>query len=251
MSILDFFRKKTLPPGDTVTQKAGLKLVNKNADPAARYQAVDTLAEIGTEEAIYCLLQRFTIVIGTQIPDEDEKKYVFDKIRGFGKKAINPIMKFLYEKEHAAQALQLMKTICNEEERLENLLKLVESFDPYYSKYPDKKIQTFNSLKEFRDLRIIQVIKPFLDDDDDDIRISAIDALATQGDEEQLREMFLDIIITADERPRVRIEACRVLVDNHWNVKGFRKQISKVLPEQFYLDGKGYLHFKSGFEPQF
>ncbi len=246
MGILDFLKPKKLPPGDPQTQKAGKRIISKNTDVQGRYGAAETLAEIGTDEAIYCLLQRFTTVIGTEIPDEDEKKFVRDRVMRFGKQSIGPVMKFLKEKEHAGMALEILKKLTSPEEHLDCLLELVNGFDPFFSKYPDKKRQTFVVIKEYRDPRIVEALIPFLDDDDDDIRIAVVEALVAQNDEENTREVLLQTILDSEECPRVRIAACDALANLGWKVKGFRKQISAVLPDQFYLDGKGRVLRKRG-----
>ncbi|MBN1355274.1 HEAT repeat domain-containing protein [bacterium] len=248
MSLWDFIRPNPLPPGDPATQKAGRKLINRNVDPAVRYQAAETLAGIGSEEAIYCLLQRFTVVIGTNIPDEDEKRFVFDKVVNFGTRSIPPLMRFIREKTQVGQALQVMRKICKPEKFMESLLELVKEFDPYYSKYPDKKIQTFKALSEFRNDQIIDELEPFLDDDDDDVIITAIEGMAAQANDDRIREILIRVILEADERPRVRIKACEVFTKRQWKVSGFRKQIGALLPDQFYLDAKGHIKAKSGYE---
>ncbi len=241
MSILDVFRKKPLPPGDIQTQKAGLRLINKNADAPTRYSAADALTEIGTEEAIFCLLQRFTVDIGTHIPDEDEKNYVKRKIIQFGLSSIDPLMKFLKEKEQAAQAILILRELTTPDVFLEKLLELVDSFDPYFSKYPDKKLLTFKLIKEFRDGRIIDALSPFLDDDDDDIRIAVLEAIAAQQDEERSRELFLEMMLGSEERPRVILALCDIFAEFGWRVTGYRKQIENIIPDRYYLDSKGHI----------
>lgn len=249
MGLFDLLKPKKLPPGDPKIQKLGLKIISKNVDSPTRYSASDSLAEIGSEEAIYCMLQRFTVVIGTHIPDEDEKTYVADKVRSFGSKSIQPVMKFLREKEQSAMALRLLKQISNPDQYLELLLELIASFDPYHSKYPDKKIQTFRELQSCADGRIIETLKPFLDDDDDDVQIAAIAAIARQNNEEMSRELLLKTLVEAEERPRVRIALCEELSKLKWRVAGFRKQVESVLPAQFYMDSKGHILTKADYNP--
>jgi len=246
MGILEILRGKQLPPGDPATQKAGTKLINKNADPAVRLQAAETLREIGTEEAIYCLLQRFIFVFGTNMPDEDEKKAVFKLIESLGEKSIRPIIKFIKKNNEVAQALQLLKNLSEPDMSVDHLMEIIESFDPYYSKFPDKKIQTFRTLSNFKSDRVVDALKPFLDDDDDDVRIAAIEAIASQEDKENIRELLLKVIIESEEQPRIRIKACDVIAQNQWKVKGYRKQIASALPDRFYMDKKGRLHLKGG-----
>ena len=246
MSILDIFRKKKLPPGDPKTQKAGQKLINKNTELGTRYEAARELAKIDSTEAVYCLLQRFTVVIGGATPDEDEKNNVRKAVVMAGSKSIDAIMKFLRNKETVGQALDILKELTTEEEFLDLLLELTESFDPYFSKYPDKKAQTFMEISQFKDPRIIDALAPYLEDDDDDIRIQAVKALANQNDEENTRELLVQCLVECDERPRVRIAACEVLLEKGWTVKGFRKQAENALPDRFYLNKKGALLERKG-----
>jgi hypothetical protein len=241
MSLWELFRKKKLPPGDPVTQKTGLKLINKNAEAATRVAAADELAQIHTSEAIYCLLQRFTVVIGGPTPDEDEKLHVRQIVVKAGARATEALMKFLREKEIVGQALEILKEISSSEEYLDHLLNLTESFDPYYSKYPDKKIQVFREIGTFKDSRIVPAITPFLDDDDDDVRMAALLAVSRQEDEDIVRELLIQAIVESHERPRLRMTACDILSEKNWSVKGFRKQVENVLPDKFLLNKKGQI----------
>lgn len=245
MSLLDMFRGRKLPAGDPATQKAGQKLISKNTDLDTRVHAAQTLAGIGTEEAIYCLLQRFTVTIGGGIPDEDEKSYVYDQIVGFADRAIPAIVRFLKDKEFAAKPIMLLEVLASPERNIDLLLDVVSTFDVFYSKFPDKKIQVFKRIAQFQDPRIISAISPFLEDDDDDVRIAVIGAIAAQNNEEATREMLLELIVQSAERPRVRLAACDVLASSGWKVKGYRKRIADVLPDRFYLDAKGHILPKS------
>jgi len=241
MGLMDLLRKKKLPPGEPRTQKFGLKLISNNVELGSRYEAASELSKINNEEAIYCLLQRFAVVIGGATPDEDEKANVRKIIVQAGKMSIPPIMKFLKNNETAGQALEILKEIAPPDEVLNKLLGLIDSFDPYFSKYPDKKIQTFRVISEFKDPRIPERIEPFLDDDDDDIRIMTVKVLAAQNDKENTRELLVQTIIECHERPRVRMAACEVLNELGWTVKGYRNQVDSVLPDQFYLNKKGQI----------
>ncbi len=248
MGLFDLFRARKLPPGDPVTQKAGLKLINKNADLDTRVHAAQTLAEIGTEEAIYCLLQRFTVTIGGGIPDEDEKTFAYDQILKFGRKSIPPVVRFLKDKEYAAKPLLLLESLTTSEEFVDILLDVIATFDVFYSKFPDKKIQVFKKIGEFNDIRILDAITPFLEDDDDDVRIAVVSAIAAQDNEEATRETLLEMIIQSAERPRVRLAACEALATKEWKVKGFRKRVADALPDRYYLDAKGHILRRSGTE---
>ena len=241
MGFLDVFRRKKLPPGDPATQKIGLKVINKNAEAATRFDAADELKRIGTPEAIYCLLQRFTVVIGGPTPDEDEKNNVRRIVLGAGQTAVEPLMRFLKDKEFVGQALEILREITKDSNYLDLLLELTESFDPYFSKYPDKKIQVFREIASFKATEIVDKLEPFLDDDDDDIRMAAVTAISVQEDEEKVRDLLIHTILGSDERPRLRIIACEAMAEKGWSVKGYRKQVESVLPDKFYMNKPGQI----------
>lgn len=241
MGILDVFRKKKLPPGDPLTQKAGVRLINKNAEIGTRLDAADELKRIGTQEAIYCLLQRFTVVIGGPTPDEDEKNKVRRIVLDAGQEAVEPLVTFLKEKETVGQALEILREITLDSNYLDLLLDLAGSFNPYYSKYSDKKIQVFREIAMFKDTRIIDSLEPFLDDDDDDARMAALIAVGAQDDEEKVRELLIQTILNSAERPRLKNAACEIMTERGWSVRGYRKQVETVLPDKYYLNKQGQL----------
>ena len=235
------FEKRNSPRGDPVVQKVGLKVINKNAEAASRYDAAAELKRIGTPEAIYCLLQRFTMVIGGPTPDEDEKSNVRKIVLEAGQTAVEPLMRFLREKETVGQALEVLREISQSTDYLGNLLELTKSFDPYYSKYPDKKIQVFREISGFKDSRIIDILEPFLEDDDDDVRMAVLTAMIEQNDEDGFRERLIRVILESEERPRLKIAACEAMAQKGWTVKGYRKQVESVLADRFYLNKQGQI----------
>ena len=89
---------------------------------------------------------------------------------------------------------------------------------------------------------IANVLRQFLTDDDDDVRISAIEAISEAG--EQVREPLLEAFLAANDRPRIRIRIAEMLADREWPVKGFRPKIEETLPEGFHLTAKGFVRRK-------
>jgi len=86
---------------------------------------------------------------------------------------------------------------------------------------------------------IAQVLRQFLSDDDDDVRIAAIDAIAEIG--EDLREPLLEAFLEADDRPRIRIKIAETFADHDWAVKGYRPKVEQALPEGFHITAKGLI----------
>jgi hypothetical protein len=86
---------------------------------------------------------------------------------------------------------------------------------------------------------IAAALRLFLSDDDDDVRIAAIDAISEVG--EEMRELLLEAFLETDDRPRIRIKIAETFADNDWPVKGYRPRVEETLPEGFHLTAKGLI----------
>jgi HEAT repeat protein len=89
---------------------------------------------------------------------------------------------------------------------------------------------------------IAVVLMKSLDDDDDDVRIAAIHAVAEVG--EETREKLLQAFIDANDRPRIRIAIAELFADREWPVKGYRPSIEATLPDGFQVTSKGLIRRK-------
>jgi HEAT repeat protein len=89
---------------------------------------------------------------------------------------------------------------------------------------------------------IAMTLRKFLKDDDDDVRIAAVHALAEVG--EDMREPLLESYIDSQDRPRILIAVAEVFADREWPVKGYRPKIEGALPDGFHLTAKGLIRRK-------
>src|SRR5207247_3317897 len=68
---------------------------------------------------------------------------------------------------------------------------------------PEQKADLIRAMRGHVTPEIANVLRQFLADDDDDVRISAIEAISEVG--EQVREPLLEAFLAANDRPRIRI----------------------------------------------
>ena len=83
------------------------------------------------------------------------------------------------------------------------------------------------------------LLRGFLGDSDDDVRIAAIEGLVEIGSSE--RETLLQAFLDAEDRPRIRLKIADLFAERDWAVKGFRPKIEETLPEGFALNAKGVI----------
>src|SRR5436309_6734297 len=201
-------------------------------------EAAERLAEWGTPDALYGLLKRFTMSSNVISQDVEEKRMVVRMLVEKGRGAIDPILRFLRSHHNVEWPVQALSEILPREELVPKLVEILEKvaaaseFTP-----PEHKSDLIRAMRGHVSPEIATVLRRFLSDDDDDVRIAAIEAISEVG--EEVREALLEAFLAATDRPRIRIKIAEMLADREWPVKGFRPKIEQTLPEGFHLTAKG------------
>lgn len=239
--MFDFFKS------DKPSQKQIDKLVKRLTEPSGedgpRIEAAERLSEWGTPESLYALLKRFTISSKVMTQDVEEKRMVVSMLVEKGKEAVDPILRFLSTHHHVEWPVRALSQILPREELVPRLVESLEKvaaaseFTP-----PEHKADLIRAMRGHVTPEIAAVLRKFLSDDDDDVRIAAIEAISEAG--EQGREQLLEALIEAADRPRIRIKIAEVFADRDWPVKGYRPKIEETLPEGFHLTAKGLIRRK-------
>lgn len=236
--MFDFFKS------NQPTQKQIDKLVKKLTEPGGeegpRIEAADKLSDFGTPDALYALLKRFTISSKVITQDIEEKRMVVRMLVAHGQNAVEPILRFLQTHHNTEWPIQALSQLLPREELTPKLVEALEKvaaaseFTP-----PEHKADLIRAMRGHVTPEIAKALHEFLSDDDDDVRIAAIEAIAEVG--EEMRERLLEAFLEANDRPRIRIKIAEVFADQEWAVKGYRPKIEETLPEGFHLTSKGLI----------
>src|SRR5881296_2112425 len=237
--MFDFLKRDSAP-----SQKQIEKLVKRLTEPggenAPRIEAAEKLAEWGTPESLYALLKRFTISSNVITQDIEEKRMVVRMLAEKGNDAVDPIFRFLSSHHNVEWPVQALSQILPREELIPKLVEILEKvaaaseFTP-----PEHKADLIRAMRGHVTPEIAAVLRQFLSDDDDDVRIAAIEAISEVG--EDVREPLLEALIAAYDGPRIRIKIAETFADHDWAVKGYRPKIEETLPEGFHLTAKGLI----------
>lgn len=242
MDIIDYFRNFKENQAKRKLAKLTRRLCEKYAQDYDRMSAAEELDQMEGEKAIFALLQRFQVQTPKIIEDEEEKKIIFEMVLRKGVRAIDPILRYIREKENLAYPLRLLSRLAGPEATRKYLLEILGEFTPEYDRAPEKKIDVIHAMSEYQGTDIIAAMLPFLHDPDDDVVMACLDALAAHREEEdRIREAFLDLLVEEEEKPRVKRRVMELFKDLHWKVAGYRKKVEDLLPIGFYLDKKGYV----------
>jgi HEAT repeat protein len=237
--MFDFF-KRNQPPSTRQIDKVVKRLTEPQGEDAPRIEAAEKLAEWGTPDALYALLKRFTISSKVITQDIEEKRMVVRMLVEKGRDAVEPILRFLHTHHHVEWPVQALSEILPREELIPNLVSALEkvaaasAFTP-----PEHKADLIRAMRGHVTPEIATVLRQFLHDDDDDVRIAAIEAIAESG--EEMREPLIEAFLESDDRPRIRIKIAEMFTEHEWPVKGYRPRVEQALPEGFYVTAKGVI----------
>jgi hypothetical protein len=221
--------------------------VNKYAQSADRMKALESLAEDGSDEALYALLRRFGMMYDKSIEDEQEKEWVFETMVSKARSALPAVKRYLLSAESITWPLRVLDKIAqNVDEELAFVQEVMERHEPGYERDPTKKMQLLHHLATLKHERVAALAAPYLKDMDEGVRYTAVETLLRQKNEAAAREPLLELFASdAEDSLRIRLKIAEGFVELGWLVQGFRPGVEKKLPEAFALDREGHIKRKN------
>jgi len=222
------------------------KATNKWMQGQDRMKALEALREVGSEEAIAGLLRRFGVQSDKSIEDEQEKEWVFETLVEMGDRALPPLMRALRNAETISWPLRVAEKLLVDRDRLWAAIEeqVLGSMEPGYERDPTRKLQILTYLADMRDRRVAPAVAPYLGDADETVRFTTVETLLRQRDEVARDPLLERLGDESEESRRIKVRISEGLADLGWDVKGFRGQIEKALPEEFQLDRDGHVKRK-------
>ena len=215
------------------------RLTEGSGEDGPRIEAAEKLLEWGTPESLYALLKRFTISSKVITSDVEEKRYVVRMLVEKGHEAVEPILRFIKNNQQVEWPVQALAQILPKEELVPKLVEALEYVGQGEFTSPEHRTSLIKAMHGLVTPEIASTLRIFLQDVDDDVRISAIHALAELG--EEMREPLIETYLESEDRPRIRIAVADVFANQEWSVKGFRPRIEASLPDGFHLTAKGMI----------
>jgi HEAT repeat protein len=235
MKMFDFLKRDSGSQIDRLVKR----LTETAGEDGPRIEAAEKLSEMDTPEATYALAKRFTMSSKVITQDIEEKRMVVQLLVDKGEDAIDPILRFLKSHHQVEWPVRALTQILPNDQLVPKLVDVLEkvALNPFTS--PEHRTSLIKAMQGHVTPEIAATLKKSLEDDDDDVRIAAIEAIAEVG--EDVREALLEAFIKSDDRPRIRIAIAELFADRDWPVKGYRPSIEASLPQGFQLNAKGHI----------
>jgi HEAT repeat protein len=236
--MFDFLKRGSQPSAKQI-EKWVKRLVQPVGEDAPRIEAAERLADMNTPEATFALAKRFTISSKVITQDVEEKRMVVRMLADKGADAVDPLLRFIKANHQVDWPMQALSKILPPEELAPKLIGVLEDVaqNPFTS--PEHRVSLIKAMHGHITPEIAATLKKSLHDDDDDVRIAAIEALEELG--EEAREPLLETFVETDDRPRIRIAVAEVFVRREWPVKGHRPKVEANLPDGYHLSAKGVI----------
>lgn len=201
MGLFDFLSKKNAP---TQVQRLAVKAADKRGMAPDRWDALQALAKIDSEEAVEAMLTRFTFYVDPTITDQEEKDGVFNAVVAKGTLAVAPIKRFMRKAESLSWSLKMLDRVLGSDDVLAVLLELLAEMDTEYERDPQRKLQILAELETRKGQRVSEVVRPFLRDVHEAARFHAVGAVLAQDDAATVGDALQEALSKEDS---VRIKA--------------------------------------------
>ena len=244
---MEFLRKlfsSDSEPSERQIRRALKQVIQIHGEAATRVGAMERLASWRTPEAAAALLRRFTVQTPQASMDLEEKQYAVRLLVEMGKVAVQPIVNYLHAEPDVTFPVRALRDILSSDEFHKCLTDILASLSAGYTRWPEAKAVLIAHLSDAAFSQVSESVLHFLDDEDDDVCIAAIDYLARNGDE-TIREKLLHVFLESEARPRVRGRVLDHFCEKEWLVKGYRKRMEDSIALPYYLTSRGTVKRRS------
>jgi hypothetical protein len=224
-------------------QKTIEKATNKLAQQPDRWGALEKLRDDGSEDALYGLCKRFGITSMKGVDDEQEKSWVVDVLVEKGPVALPAVRRYMKSADQLAFPLKVLERIADHDKILEVVDEIFASETPGYVRMPERRIDLMKWLAEWKgatDDEVISRVKPYLPDFDENVRFTAIDALAPR-DPKTIAPLLVEGLLRPEEESgRIRRTIVEVLAKTKAPLGDRATQVGAMLSgplAEYKIDG--------------
>lgn len=240
MGLFDIFKgSSSSPKGDDKELARLQKMVsNKLSQNIDREDALARLGQMATPAAAKVLLSRFSWTLNPSIKDQEEKEVAVRGIVAAGDGAVEVIRNYCIRAETLSWPLKALRQIVGEERYPAELLSLVDEFDTDYMRDPAPKVQLMQAIGEFPSDEVRVSVQPFLLDQSEEVRFSAVAAVLGCKSGEAAES--LASALAEEESLRVKNRILAGMVEQGMSVPAdLVEKVRSVLPRGFTVSESG------------
>ena len=249
MGFLDFIFSKEKAQ-ERQLEKLRKTLTNMWVQSPERNYAAEQLRNIGTDDALMVLVERFKHTAQNTPYDNEEKVYVYDLLVSMGPVVIEVVKRFVHEEpEKINWPMKVLDDLLTGEEMASYIQSLLAAMDVDYARNPEKKEQLLIRSRNFASHEGLQKeIARFIVDDNEVSRFIAADAVS-KHDTDWAAQALRDNLRLEDSG-RVLTIVCDKLVETEWKAIDDMEDadelqtVTENIPNAYFLTEEGTLKRK-------
>ena len=192
------------------------RAINKLAQQPDRWGALEALRKDGSEEALYGLCRRFSVVSMKASEDEAEKAWVEEVLVGKGEVAFAAIRRYLKNNAQRSYALKVLGQIVPRDKVLGVVDELFADEPPGYTRDPEPKLDLLRWLNEWSGAAnddMVPRLSPYLKDHSEDVRYFAAEGLARYSTDLIGAALIEALVNPEEEAGRFKRRLCELIIE--------------------------------------
>lgn len=215
-------------------QRAIKKATNKLTQSQERWAAMEKLREVGTDEALYALLRRFSFASLKTIEDQEEKDWVVHTMIAKGEACLPTLRRYMKNAVSIAYPLKILESIVGPEKALEAIDEILAIEEPGYTRDPTKRTQVIDWLAEYKAAshdEVVARVGPYLADFDEGVRFASAEAVSLRPSELASEPMVKALINPEEESKRLKVRIIEIMSEQELSLCGEKKKVQPILEE--------------------
>jgi HEAT repeat protein len=215
-------------------KRAQKKAMNRLAQSADRWAALQKLCDDGSDESLFTVCKRFSFTSLKLSDDEQEKAWVVQALSLKGEAALPALRRYMKSSSTVAYPLRVLESIPDKDRLLAVIDDLLSEEAPGYTNDTAKRISYIDWLGEWdaaTDDEITSRVAPYVADFDEQVRFAAVEALSLRATEDAAEPLVTALLREEEESDRLKVRIAEVLADKELDLCGKKKKIAPLLDD--------------------
>ena len=151
------------------------------------------------------------------------------------------MLDFLEKENSPYWVVKALREIIGDDDTVTHLLEIIDRLEAVFDRDIERKVELVSNLREFTDQRVREKMLSFVQDENEELRVHALEGLASLG-QEDMAAVLIDRLLDEGETQLVRTAILNLLIEKKWKLRHRKDQVRKVLPHTFWIDDVGVIH---------
>ncbi len=217
------------------------KAINKLAQQADRWAALEKLREDSSDEALFGLCKRFSVTSMKGVEDEQEKNWVVDALVEKGGASLAPLIRYMKGADQLSFPLRVLERIADHDKIIGVVDELFASEPPGYARFPERRIDLIKWFTEWKGAtedEVLPRVIPYVTDFDENVRFVSIDGVSSRDPKKIVGPLVDALVRPEEESGRIRRTIVEVLERTKAPLDGRSKDVAAMLTGQLDSDFK-------------